>query len=52
MQAAALLETTDLSIEQIADACGYGSHVTSRKAFKATMGMTPRQVRMGGTETL
>lgn len=37
-----LLETTDLSVEQIAEACGYSSHVAFRKAFKATTGTTPR----------
>lgn len=51
-EAVTLLETTDLSVAQIAESCGYSSHVAFRKAFKATMGVTPRQVRMSGTETL
>lgn len=50
-EASALLETTDQSVEQIAEVCGYGSHVAFRKAFKATAGVTPGQVRMRGKET-
>lgn len=46
-EAVMLLETTDLSVEQIAEACGYSSHVAFRKAFKVATGSTPRQVRMG-----
>jgi len=46
-EAMMLLETTDLSVEQIAETCGYSSHVAFRKAFKATMEITPKQVRMG-----
>jgi AraC family transcriptional activator of mtrCDE len=44
-EAASLLQESRLSVEQIAEACGYGSHVAFRKAFKATQGMTPNQVR-------
>jgi len=47
-EAAALLETTDLSVEQIAELCGYGSRIVFRKAFKATMGVSPKQERMRG----
>lgn len=50
-EASALLETTDLSVEQIAEVCGYGSHIAFRKAFKATEGVTPGQVRMRGKKT-
>ncbi len=45
-EASMLLETTDLSIEQISELCGYGSHIAFRKAFKANMGFTPKQARM------
>ncbi|MCP4995024.1 MAG: helix-turn-helix domain-containing protein, partial [Gammaproteobacteria bacterium] len=45
-EASMLLETTDLSIEQISELCGYGSHIAFRKAFKVNMGFTPKQVRM------
>ncbi|MEW8138633.1 MAG: AraC family transcriptional regulator [Candidatus Thiodiazotropha endolucinida] len=48
-EAVVLLETTDLSVEQIADACGYNSHIAFRKAFKSITGTTPRQARMGNT---
>ena len=50
-EAVALLETADLSIEQIAEACGYGSHVAFRKAFKAVRGITPKQVRKRARES-
>ena len=50
-EAAMLLETIDLSVEQIAKACGCGSHIAFRKTCTTTMGVTPRQVRMGGQET-
>jgi len=44
-EAATLLETTSSSVEQIAGICGYGSPIAFRKAFKATTGSTPGQVR-------
>lgn len=50
-EASALLETTDLSVEQIAEICGYGSHIAFRKAFKAAAGVTPGQVRTHGRKT-
>ncbi|MCU7863643.1 MAG: AraC family transcriptional regulator, partial [Candidatus Thiodiazotropha sp. (ex Lucinoma borealis)] len=48
-EAVVLLETTDLSVEQIADACGYNSPIAFRKAFKSTTGTTPRLARIGNT---
>ncbi|MDN8549068.1 helix-turn-helix domain-containing protein [Microbacterium sp. NM3R9] len=40
-----LLETTDLSIDQIADASGFGSPVTLRQNFLAAFGCTPSSYR-------
>ncbi|MCG8428057.1 MAG: helix-turn-helix transcriptional regulator, partial [Chromatiales bacterium] len=45
-EATTLLESTELSVEQIAERCGYRSHIAFRKAFKANLGVTPKQVRM------
>jgi len=50
-EAVMLLEARDLSVEQIADSCGYSSHVAFRKAFIASTGTMPRQVRMGRIKT-
>ncbi|MEW8028423.1 MAG: AraC family transcriptional regulator [Candidatus Thiodiazotropha sp.] len=47
-EAVTLLERSDLSVEQIAERCGYGSHIAFRRTFKATQGVTPKQVRRGG----
>jgi transcriptional regulator GlxA family with amidase domain len=40
-----LLETTDLSNESIAAACGFRNTVTLYRAFRRITGMTPRQFR-------
>ena len=50
-QAATLLERGDMSIEQIAESCGYRSHIAFRRAFKATLGVTPMQVRKGALKS-
>lgn len=49
-EASMLLETTDMSVEQISERCGYGSHIAFRKAFKTNMGFTPKRARMGSKE--
>ena len=40
-----LLSTTDLTIEQIAEACGYSNEVHFYRQFKKYTGMTPAQSR-------
>lgn len=40
-----LLSSTDDSIAQIAEACGYNSEVAFRKAFRSVTGQTPGAVR-------
>ncbi len=46
MQAARrMLETTDLSVAQIADLSGYASEVAFRKAFRSLVGRPPGQLR-------
>lgn len=40
-----LLETTDLSVDRIADACGFGSPITLRQNFLAAFGCTPSSYR-------
>ena len=44
-QAKKLLETTQYSMQDIAERCGYESEAAFRKAFKKTIGMPPGQVR-------
>jgi transcriptional regulator GlxA family with amidase domain len=44
-EARRLLETTDLSVDQIAAACGFGSAVTLRQGFAAAFGSTPTSYR-------
>lgn len=44
-EARRLLETTDLSVERIAAACGLGSAVTLRQNFAASFGSTPSGYR-------
>lgn len=44
-QACALLETTDLNLQQIADQLGYGDAFTFSKQFKKRMGVAPNQYR-------
>jgi transcriptional regulator GlxA family with amidase domain len=40
-----LLETTDLDIDQVANACGFGSAVTFRQNFSAAYATTPSNYR-------
>jgi transcriptional regulator GlxA family with amidase domain len=40
-QAQHLLETTDLPIEHVASACGFGSSSTLRERFRATARASP-----------
>jgi transcriptional regulator GlxA family with amidase domain len=40
-----LLETTDLSIDQVAADCGFGSAVTLRQNFAAAFSTTPTDYR-------
>jgi transcriptional regulator GlxA family with amidase domain len=42
-----LLTRTDRGAEQIADAVGFGSLSTMRRAFVRVMGLTPAQFRRG-----
>ena len=44
-EARRLLETTDLSVAQIADQSGYASEVAFRKAFRSLVGRPPGQLR-------
>lgn len=44
-EARRLLETTDLSVDQIAAACGFGSPVTLRQNFASAFGSTPSSYR-------
>jgi transcriptional regulator GlxA family with amidase domain len=44
-EARRLLETSDLSIDQIAASCGFGNPVTLRQNFAATFGSTPSSYR-------
>lgn len=44
-EATSLLESTTLSIEKIAEKCGYQSAVSFRKAYKNFTGKTPREIR-------
>ncbi|MEM7357792.1 MAG: AraC family transcriptional regulator [Pseudomonadota bacterium] len=46
--ASSLLQTSELSVWQIAEQCGYESEAAFRKAFKKTVGQTPGQVRNQG----
>ncbi|MFI1912304.1 GlxA family transcriptional regulator [Nocardia sp. NPDC020380] len=45
MMAQRLLETTDLSVEQIADRTGFGSALNFRKHFARSVGATPQTYR-------
>jgi len=51
-EATTLLKNTTLSIEQIAEQCGYKSAVSFRKAYKYNTGLTPTQVRLQQSRTL
>ncbi|OZD64232.1 AraC family transcriptional regulator [Rhodococcus sp. 05-340-1] len=44
-EARSLLETTDHSIDKIADACGFGSAVTLRQNFRSAFAVTPTAYR-------
>ena len=44
-QAQRLLESTDLAVEQVASACGFGSAVTMRQVFSATVRAAPSAYR-------
>jgi transcriptional regulator GlxA family with amidase domain len=44
-EARRLLETTDLPVERISAACGFGTPVTLRQAFAAAFGSTPSSYR-------
>ena len=44
-EAQRLLESTDLAIEQVASACGFGSTVTLRQAFTRALTTTPSAYR-------
>lgn len=43
--ARSLLETSDASIDEVADRCGFGSPVTMRQSFAAAFGTTPSAYR-------
>jgi transcriptional regulator GlxA family with amidase domain len=45
LRAQRLLEQTDLPIEQVAAACGFGSPVTLRQHFTGRVGLAPRDYR-------
>lgn len=44
-EARRVLETTDLSVDRVAAACGFGSAVTLRQNFAASFGSTPTSYR-------
>ncbi len=44
-RATVLLQTTDLSLEEIAEQCGFTNLLTFRRNFKATMGINPSDYR-------
>ena len=44
-EAQRLLESTDLTVEQVATICGFGSAVTLRQAFARALGTTPSAYR-------
>ncbi len=44
-RAAELLQTTDLSLEEISEQCGFTNLLTFRRNFKATMGINPSDYR-------
>lgn len=44
-RAAALLQTTDATLEEIAQQCGFANLLTFRRNFKAVMGMNPSDYR-------
>jgi transcriptional regulator GlxA family with amidase domain len=44
-EARRLLETTDLSVDQVSDSCGFGNSVTLRQNFLAAFGCTPSSYR-------
>ena len=44
-KATELLQTTDLSLEEIAEQCGFTNLLTFRRNFKATMGINPSDYR-------
>ncbi|MBR2854645.1 MAG: AraC family transcriptional regulator, partial [Clostridia bacterium] len=39
------LQTTDLSLEEISERCGFTNLLTFRRNFKATMGINPSDYR-------
>lgn len=44
-EARTMLETTDWTVDAVADACGFGSAVTFRQRFAATFSTTPSEYR-------
>jgi transcriptional regulator GlxA family with amidase domain len=44
-EARRLLESTDLPVDQVAGACGFGSAVTLRQSFAAALGTSPSEYR-------
>jgi AraC-like DNA-binding protein len=44
-EARRLLESTDLPVDRVADACGFGSAVTLRQSFAAALGTSPSVYR-------
>lgn len=51
MVAQSLLETTDLSVEEIADQTGFGSALNFRQHFARTVGTTPQAYRRTFTQS-
>ncbi len=51
-RAAALLQTTDLSVEEIGERLGFGTAAYFRKVLRAVYGMTPREIRKGRHDEL
>lgn len=49
--AAQLLATTDLTVEAIADRCGFGTDETLRQAFQRSYGVSPSHYRMTHSTT-